>query len=196
MFINNFSKLSRYTILDISTYLKKDFKFSSLIDPVFPWGNQKLLYSRFNVFLNHFKTLNDKNSPLYYIFGVLKLLNTCLFVNKGFFRKISEANIFDVADHLAQVAELIISIYTERNPNSRELRKMYQENKEIMGSFILLLQETIRILRKKLVFKDLLLRYDKEYENMNLFYSILRILIFLSKINPAFIFEECVIRIL
>ena len=44
IFINILSRHSRYIILDISTYLKKDFKFNSLIEPVFPFGNKKLSF--------------------------------------------------------------------------------------------------------------------------------------------------------
>lgn len=84
-FINSVSRYSRYIILDIQTYLKKDFKFNSLIEPSFPFGNKKLLFQRLNLYLEHFKTGEEMESPIFYIMGVLKVFTTALKVNKSFF---------------------------------------------------------------------------------------------------------------
>ena len=50
-------------------------------------------------------------------------------------------------------------------------------------------------MRKKIVFKDRLLIHSKEYENLNLFISLLRLSKILAEINPSYFFEEFIKRI-
>lgn len=107
-----------------------------------------------------------------------------------------ESNIFDIIDFVTQVSEFVLSVHFEKSALGREVRKSYlQNNKFIFKSYIQLAANSCSFLRKKIKFKNELLIHSREYENVNLFLSVLRLLQILSQINPSYLFQQFVTRI-
>ena len=190
-FVHGYQEDARYTLTNINTLLSNKQHFLN-VEREFPRSDKKKLLARYNDYLAFFKTEANKNNKLVPFYHNLKIINYTLGLNSSLFYEYISANIFDVLNFVTLVSELIASTNLHFSLQGRHVRKTYMENNmDIMRSHLMLLDKSVQIFIKKLDFKENKYNLDKEYENYDLFISLIELLTRLTKFNPRLFIEVC-----
>ena len=194
-FVSGFQACSRYTHTNIATLLTNKQHFSN-VEREFPKSDMKKYLARINDYLLFFKTSNQQNNKIIEVTSYLKIILFVMKSNKSIHQLFVTSNLFDIVNFLALVAENVLTIFMSPSEISREVQRMYQDFKnDLVEDYLDLFNYALKVLVNKTSFKEKQDVFGKEYENVDLFYSVITLITNFKDSKPNYLYELCTARV-
>lgn len=194
-FLSGFQGNSRYTHTNIATLLSNKQHFMN-VEREFPKSDQKKYFTRLNDYLAFFKTSDLSDNKINEVISYLKIIGFSLSANPTLNQIFVTSNTFDIVNFIALIAENILSSFLGSSQLNREVQKIYEASLALLtDDYLDLIKFSLKILAKKTSFKEKHDVFGKEYENTELFFSILNLLGLFKEFKPNYFYELCIQRV-